>query len=434
MADHIVIGGGVHGLIAAFALHDAGHEVLLLEADERIGGILQTHHNGPRLMEGGPQSLQGGAAIYRLLDAAQLWPDVVPASSAAHKRYLLQPSGLVALPGSLWGFLTSPLWTVRAALRAFLEPLIRRRPRVSETLYDFLSRRIGRGVTDAVADAFVAGIFGGDPKRLEVQSAFAILSDAERNHGSIVRGMMKAPRFPRPDGIPRGALTLKGGMETLPRRLGEQLGDRVRTHEPVQAVVRTPAGWQVTTAKGTYQAPHVTLAVGPQVANPWLDGAVPQADHAPMVSTHLFFPDTTPAEHVDGFGWLAPKTVRDDVLGCLTLSAIFPHQMPGERGFRVMIGGTRAPQWAQRSEDELLAHARRIVADVHGIDAEPSASFVRRHPVGIPQYALGHRAACDRFEADHPGLHLAGWWYYGVGLSHACQRAWRLVDEAAPTP
>jgi oxygen-dependent protoporphyrinogen oxidase len=44
---------------------------------------------------------------------------------------------------------------------------------------------------------------------------------------------------------------------------------------------------------------------------------------------------------------------------------------------------------------------------------------VRWWPASLPQYAVGHLARMVRLEAlvaKHPGLHLAGNAYYGVGL------------------
>ena len=41
-ADAVVIGGGHHGLVAAALLADAGWDVVLLEATDRIGGAIRS--------------------------------------------------------------------------------------------------------------------------------------------------------------------------------------------------------------------------------------------------------------------------------------------------------------------------------------------------------------------------------------------------------
>ena len=45
--DVLVIGGGPAGLAASIAAHDAGADVLLIEREQRLGGILkQCIHDG----------------------------------------------------------------------------------------------------------------------------------------------------------------------------------------------------------------------------------------------------------------------------------------------------------------------------------------------------------------------------------------------------
>ena len=62
------------------------------------------------------------------------------------------------------------------------------------------------------------------------------------------------------------------------------------------------------------------------------------------------------------------------------------------------------------------------------LEAEPEFVRVFRHPLGIPQYVVGHLARLERIEARlrrHPGLFVAGNGYRGVAIG-AC------VAEAAP--
>jgi oxygen-dependent protoporphyrinogen oxidase len=74
-----------------------------------------------------------------------------------------------------------------------------------------------------------------------------------------------------------------------------------------------------------------------------------------------------------------------------------------------------------------------------GIEGGPLLTRLFRHPKAIPQYVLGHPArlaSIERERARHPGLHLAGNAYTGIGVND-CVRdaralAARIVAEAVP--
>src|ERR671928_1770209 len=57
----LVIGAGMAGLAAARALHDAGCQVLVLEARDRVGGRVYTRHDAdsPVAIELGAEFVQG---------------------------------------------------------------------------------------------------------------------------------------------------------------------------------------------------------------------------------------------------------------------------------------------------------------------------------------------------------------------------------------
>ena len=52
-----IIGGGISGLSAAWALHKRGVPYLVLEADSRLGGVVRTERRDGFLLEGGPDSM-----------------------------------------------------------------------------------------------------------------------------------------------------------------------------------------------------------------------------------------------------------------------------------------------------------------------------------------------------------------------------------------
>jgi monoamine oxidase len=74
-ADVIVIGAGAAGLAAARELHRAGVKVLVIEARDRIGGRILTHHDdvGELPIELGAEFVHGRPpAIFELIEAAGL--------------------------------------------------------------------------------------------------------------------------------------------------------------------------------------------------------------------------------------------------------------------------------------------------------------------------------------------------------------------------
>lgn len=67
-AQVIVIGAGLSGLYAAMLLEDEGKDVLVIEADNRIGGRMKTLRHQDGVTEGGGQQI--GASYARILDVA----------------------------------------------------------------------------------------------------------------------------------------------------------------------------------------------------------------------------------------------------------------------------------------------------------------------------------------------------------------------------
>jgi len=67
-AQVVVIGAGLSGLYAAMLLEEQGKDVLVLEAEQRVGGRMFTIEHAEGLTEGGGQQI--GASYARILDVA----------------------------------------------------------------------------------------------------------------------------------------------------------------------------------------------------------------------------------------------------------------------------------------------------------------------------------------------------------------------------
>src|SRR5262249_6161104 len=165
--------------------------VLLPERRPRLGGCIDTAARDGFTVECGPNGfLDSKPALLDLCREVGLEGSLVTASEvAARNRYLLLDGRLRLLPSSLLSFLQSDLLSWVGKLEVLTERFRpRRRGFADESVDSFARRRAGREAA-ALADAFVTGIYAGDPKLLSVQASFPRLAGFERDHGSLSAGM-----------------------------------------------------------------------------------------------------------------------------------------------------------------------------------------------------------------------------------------------------
>ena len=75
---------------------------------------------------------------------------------------------------------------------------------------------------------------------------------------------------------------------------------------------------------------------------------------------------------------------------------------------------------------------RRELRELLGITQAPMLTRIHRHAGAMPQYQVGHLERMRRIDAgleQHPGLHLAGNAYRGVGIPD-CVRSGERAAEA----
>ena len=94
-----IIGGGITGLTAAFHLKQRGVPVLLLEASDRVGGVIQSVRRDGYLAEFGPNSiLETSPVISDLVRDLGLESRRVYSDPSAEKRYVVRGKKPVEFP------------------------------------------------------------------------------------------------------------------------------------------------------------------------------------------------------------------------------------------------------------------------------------------------------------------------------------------------
>lgn len=436
----VIVGGGISGLSLAWALRARGTPVTLLEASDRVGGHIRSWVEDGFVLEAGPNGfLDRDGAVTRLVEALGIGERLRAAAPSGDRRAVFVRGKVRFLPSRPPQLLVSNVLPWWAKLRLLLEPLSRRGPSgVDESLAHFGRRHFGRHVTETLLDAVQTGIFAGDSDRLSVRAAFPRLHEMERSH----RSLLVAAKAMRRSGPPSRLLSFEGGLETLPRALGQALGDTVRVGVQVRALEPAGGGWQVRWAGGDERFERVILAVPPHTSAELLrplDASVASALEAihtvPISVVHLGWRSgLEPAPQ--GFGVLVPARERRRVLGVIFVSSAYPFRAPGGGTLlTVLVGGAHGARFAELPDAELVTAVREELETMLGIRSSPDLVRIVRWPRAIPQYEVGHHGRMDAIATalrHHPRLLLAGSGYRGPGVADCVKESLAMAESIAP--
>lgn len=451
----VIVGAGISGLTLAYRLQERlpGHEIVVLEANPRPGGTIDTLPRDGFLVEAGPNGFpDNNPSTLDLARQLGLESSLLPASeAAARNRYVLLDGHLRLLPNSFASFLGTDLlsWLAKFHVLAerFRPP---RRPAVDESIDTFVRRRVGSEIANTLADAFVTGILAGDPRLISMPAAFPKVAAWEREHGSLMAGMAAARKDRRAreggDGLTRRAGTMwsfRGGLATLIGGLTAALRHPPRYDVSVRRVRRDGAGWRVEAeGRDSWQADAVVLccpayrqaemladtdtALGERI------GGIPYNRVAVVA---LGYRRIDVPHRLDGFGYLSPQRERRDVLGVQWCSSIYPERAPADRVLvRALCGGWNRGDMLDWLDDRLLRAVTRELTQSLGILRPPLFHQIIRWHRAIPQYHLGHldRVAWieERLSA-HPGLFVGGNAYHGVAINDCVEQAGALAQRVA---
>lgn len=434
MTRLVVVGGGLSGLLAAAEARRQGVEVEVLEAAPTLGGVAQTIDQvGYRLEPAAGSLLLPNPHLSPILSAAGV--ETTPAPESVRRRWVATNQGLVELPSSPAALLRFPLLSPLAVAAALLEPL-RGGHQPDSSLQGLLTDRLGEPAGRLAAHLAAAGVFAGDPSRLEAQAAFPQLAALLDRHRSLLLGALSRRR----GGAPRaGTHSPAGGMAALAARLAAYVG-AVRTSTPVEAVVPRPEGGFLVEGEERREAEAVLLAVPPEQAARILGGAVGELlggwRYAPVAVVGIGF-SPPPGGLPPGFGYLAAPDSGLVGIGGLFESVYDPSRAPGGRALvKLIAGGRLRPEVVDWDHRRLVQRVGGELARLLGHDLDAEWVKVVRHLPGIPQYERGHLArmrAIQRELAATPGLHLGGWWYRGIGVSQQAAEAVRVAAAVAGT-
>ena len=448
----VVVGGGIAGLSAARAVSAARPEVevIVFEQSAHVGGKLRSAELAGHIVDVGAEALlarrpEGVELLAGLgLDDERIAPLTTTAGLWVDGQLRPIPGGtFLGVPGDIDAVAQSGVLSEAALARLRAEDSEQFGPITADvSVGGLVAERLGQEVVDRLVDPLLGGVYAGRAEHISLRAAIPDLAaELARVGGSLVGAVRTvAQRARREQGDSPVFTSIAGGLGRIPQVLVERGTFLVRTSTAVQGITAAPDGFLL--ALGSRTDAEQLTAGAVIVATPAGKAAGLVRDLAPAAAGELSGIRTASVAIVSfafragtrlppGSGLLVPATSGRAVKGITISSQKWPGSPADPLFVRASLGRMGEEAVLQREDADLIALARRDLADLIGVRARPVGAIVTRWGGGLPQYDVGHVDRVTRLRAAVsavPGLALAGASYDGIGIP-ACIGTARLAAD-----
>lgn len=419
----VVVGAGITGLALRRELEERGVECLVLEAEDRPGGVIRSHRVDGRVLETGPQRTRRVASVRGLVASLGL-EDRLIRGSGDLPLWVYVDGRLRRVPMSPWAFLTTDLFTWPGRARMLLEPLTGP-ARDGETVAEYVTRKLGREAYERLVGPLYGGVYGSDPRNMLMRHTLGpALETAGVDRGSLLvaaaRWLLSGDPAPPP-------VSFEDGMQELTDALYREGEDRVVLSEPVRSVDVDDDGCRVESASGTRRADAVVLTCPADAAAGILEGTAPEASarlyrirYNPLAVVHL-----AADERLEGYGYQIAAPEGFVTRGVTYNGSLFGGEHGREGVYTAYLGGATAPRAVERTDEEVASTAVNEFRRVTGLEAE-----VLR--VGRTRMAAWDRSRAGLEEMElPPGVGICASYESRAGIPGRLAEAERVAGELA---
>lgn len=434
----VVVGGGIAGLASAWRLRD--RDVVLLEADARLGGRIRSHRRGEYWLNLGAHVFGGeGTASGRLLEELGVTARSVPGRLAAVSLNgkLVSSGPVESFPFRLPLRLADRFALVRTGLR--LRLAVRRyaavaRERPGEAAAD-RQRRMLEFMDDRSFSGFV-GSLPADVDALYRSTLTRSSGEPEELAAGYGVGYFHLV-WNRAEGLSRNII---GGSATVTDGLAAALGERARTNVRVLRVSPSEGGVIVRYARDgseeELQARAAIVATPAFVTREIVAGlpentvsALSAIPYGPYVVGAFVTSEPGPAAWDDLYALATPKRSFSMLFNTSNVLRVEGSRRPGgtlmvyaAAGFARRLGALTDEEIATRFRDDLEA----LFPELRGAIAE---TIIHRWDRGLPYPAVGRSRLQAALTRDLSPVFLAGDYLGSWYTETAAQTAEAAADS-----
>ncbi len=251
--DVVVVGAGLAGLTAAYELREAGRDVVVVEARDRVGGRVRTLREplsggqhaelGGEFIDGVHSTIRGYVRRFEL-GLEDLTMGGGRLSNGVYRNGNLQALGAALDPRERREM--DRFWTAVAKLGSGLDyrnPVPAAGAIDRRSVADLLDAERIDGIARLVLDSYVRDEYGVSPGEASLLNLVAL----EKVYENVPEGQIEIYR-------------VDGGNDRLTGAFAERLGDAVRLRSPVSSIEQRSDGVSVEAGGDSIEADYVIVA------------------------------------------------------------------------------------------------------------------------------------------------------------------------------
>jgi protoporphyrinogen/coproporphyrinogen III oxidase len=443
MKTVVIIGGGITGLAAAYYMQKAIEEgmslrVILVEAEETLGGKISTYDDSGFLMETGADSIVARKTnVAPFLEELGLQDQVV--YNATGKSFIYSDQELRPIPSdtifgiplSIESLAKSNLVSAEGKVEALKDFYTTNESFTkTDSIGRFLMAFLGEELVEKQIAPVISGVYSGKLEELTIASTMPYLLEYKNKYGSIIQGLYENRKQFQGAGDKK-FLSFSGGMSALIDGLESRLTqvEIIKGIKAEQITKQEEGRYQLTLVDGrSIETDYIVLstlhtAAQALLRSEQLDEEFRKLTNSSLISVYLGFDIPDSRLPKDGTGFIVSGSGDVECNACTWTSRKWEHTSSEQQLLVRLFYKSSNPKYQellQLPEDELVQVALRDITASLGITEQPVTRKVTVWHETMPNYHIQHhdtvRALEQKLAQSDPNIVLAGCSYYGVGI------------------